>query len=290
MWRFVGIQIEHRDGGAQVKALVLGGGGITGVAWELGLLHELRRLGTDLTTADLIVGTSAGAYVGALIASGIDLDTAIADVRTIEIELSPRIDPGLLAQGFALLTDTSLAPRQLRAKLGALARSAPLGDNAAHVARFAKTLPEHGWPTVPRLIVTAIDTDTGELAAWDETARVPLPAAVAASCALPGVFPPVRVGDGYYMDGGVRSVTNADLAAGADAVIVIAPTAGLFRVSPSEELERLRVPRGLLIAPDDAAREAIGANILDPGRRGPALAAGAAQAATVAATVAQAWA
>jgi NTE family protein len=110
-----------------VKALVLGGGGITGIAWELGLLTGLRRLGTDLTTADVVVGTSAGAYVGALLATGVDLDEAVADAHKIEIELSPRIDPGLLAQGFAVLTDRSLEPREIRARLGALARSAPVG-------------------------------------------------------------------------------------------------------------------------------------------------------------------
>src|SRR5919199_1718799 len=97
-----------------MRALVLGGGGITGIAWELGLLAGLRRLGTDLGDADLIVGTSAGAYVGAVLA-----------------------------------------------RLGALARSAPVGDDAVHVARFAETLPAHGWPTRPRLVVTAVDTDTG---------------------------------------------------------------------------------------------------------------------------------
>jgi NTE family protein len=273
-----------------VRALVLGGGGVTGIAWELGLLTGLRDLDIDLTGADLVVGTSAGAYVGALLATGTDLDTAVAEAQKIEIELSPRIDPGLLAQGFALLTDRSLTPREVRARLGGLARSAPVGDAAGHVAKFAETLPVHDWPAVPRLVVTAVDTDTGALAAWDSDAHVPLPAAVAASCALPGVFPPVHVRDGYYMDGGVRSVTNTDLAAGAGAVVVIAPTAGMFRASPAEELAALNVPRGLVIEPDDAAHDAIGPNILDPRRRGPALAAGVAQAATVAAAVAKVWA
>jgi NTE family protein len=273
-----------------VRALVLGGGGITGVAWELGLLTGLRRLGTDLTSADLIVGTSAGAYVGALLATGVDLDEAVDDAQRMEIELAPRIDPGLLAQGFAILADRTLEPREIRARLGRLARSAPLGDDAAHVARFAGTLPVHDWPARPRLVVTAVDTGTGDLAAWDADAGVSLPAAVAASCALPGVFPPVRVGDGYYMDGGVRSVTNADLATGADAVVIVAPTGGIFRASPGQELAALGAPRGLVVAPDGTAREAIGSNILDPRRRGPALAAGIAQAGTVAHAVAEAWA
>jgi NTE family protein len=151
-------------------------------------------------------------------------------------------------------------------------------------------LPSHDWPVHPRLVVTAVHTGTGELVAWDAADRVPLPTAVAASCALPGVFPTVRVGDHHYMDGGVRSVTNADLAAGADAVVVIAPTGGMFRSSPAAELRALGARRDVLITPDATARAAIGGNILDPGRRGPALAAGAAQAAAVAAAVADAWA
>lgn len=268
---------------------MLGGGGITGIAWELGMIAGLRRAGVDLTGADVIVGTSAGAYVGALIATGVDLDEAVADAARVEVELSPRIDAGLIAQGFAVLSDPTLGPRQIRARLGALARRAPVGDDAVHVDRFAANLPVHTWPADPRLVITAVDTGTGELTAWDAGDRVPLPAAVAASCALPGVFPPVRIGDGYFMDGGVRSVTNADLARGADAVVILAPTSGLFRSSPRAELAGLGVRRGMVLAPDDAARAAIGGNILDPRRRGPALAAGKAQAAGVAAAVAEAW-
>ncbi len=272
-----------------MRALVLGGGGITGIAWELGVLAGLRRAGTDLGKADLIVGTSAGAYVGALLATGVDLDEAAAGAAGIEVELSPRIDPALLAQGFAVLTDRSLPPEQVRARLGALARSAPLGDDGPHVARFAAQLPVHDWPERPRLVITGVDTATGALTAWDATAGVDLPAAVAASCALPGVFPPVRVGDGYYMDGGVRSATNTDLAAGAEAVIVLAPSSTVFRTSPRTELAALRLRRSLLVAPDDRARAAIGGSVLDPGRRGPALVAGAAQAAAVATTIAEIW-
>ncbi|GAA3334893.1 patatin-like phospholipase family protein [Amorphoplanes nipponensis] len=272
-----------------MRALVLGGGGITGIAWELGLLAGLRRAGADLAQADLIVGTSAGAYVGALLATGVDLEEAAASAARIELELSPRIDPALLAQGFALLADRSLLPEQVRARLGGLARAAPLGDAAPHVARFAAALPVREWPVHPRLVSTGVDTATGEPAAWDATAGADLPAAVAASCALPGVFPPVRIGAGYYMDGGVRSVTNTDLAAGADAIVVLAPTSNMFRTPPQAELTAVGARRSLLIAPDGRARSAIGGNVLDPGRRGPALAAGTAQAAKVAGAVARVW-
>ncbi|HWG99890.1 MAG TPA: patatin-like phospholipase family protein [Pilimelia sp.] len=273
-----------------MRALVLGGGGITGIAWELGILAGLREHGVDLTDADLVVGTSAGAYVGALVATGAELAAAVAHAGSIDLELSPRIDVTLLAQGFALLSDRSLPPEQARARLGDLARRAPVGDPDEHVARFSRSLPARRWPTRPRLVVTAVDTATGRLVAWDAEAAVPLAEAVAASCAVPGVFPPVPVaGAGHFMDGGVRSVTNADLAAGAGAVVVVAPTAGVFRDSPREELARLIGARTVLLAPDDAARAAIGPNILDPTRRAAALAAGAAQAAALAPRVARVW-
>ncbi|MEV4707384.1 patatin-like phospholipase family protein [Actinoplanes sp. NPDC049316] len=272
-----------------MRALVLGGGGITGIAWELGLLAGLRRLGTDLTEADLIVGTSAGAYVGALLATGADIDEAADAAARIEIEFTARIDPMLAAQGFMLLNDTTLSPRDLRARLGTLARQAPLGDDAPHVARFADQLPAHDWPTTPRLIVTAVDTTTGDPTAWDAASAVPLPAAVAASCALPGVFPPVRVGESWYMDGGVHSVTHANLATDADTVVVVAPSGGMFRASPAAEMADLGIDRSMLIAPDAPTRSAIGGNVLDPRRRGPALAAGAAQAEHVSAAVADIW-
>ncbi|WP_305786860.1 patatin-like phospholipase family protein [Symbioplanes lichenis] len=271
-----------------MRALVLGGGGITGIAWELGLL---AGLGLTLAEDDLVVGTSAGAYVGALLATGTDLSSAARAAAAVDIELSPRIDAGLLAQGFALLGDRSLAPEQLRARLGGLAMAAPVGSPAAHVDRFAAQLPVHEWPAAPRLVITAVDTATGALAAWDAAAGVPLPDAVAASCALPGIFPPVAIDGGHYMDGGVHSVTHAALAAGASAVLVVAPSGGgMLRASPEAELAALAPPRSLLITPDAAARAAIGGNILDPGRRAPALAAGTAQAATLAAAVAAVWA
>jgi NTE family protein len=278
-----------------MRALVLGGGGVTGIAWELGLIAGLRRHGVDLTGADVIIGTSAGAYVGALIATGVDLDEAMDNftdgAARVELEFSPRIDPGVLAQGFALVSDPDVEMMQKRIGLGTLARAAPVGDDRVHVERFAATLPVHAWPRKPRLVICAVDCATGELADWDAEAEVPLPAAVAASCALPGVFPPVEIDGGHFMDGGVRSVTNGDLAAGAEAVVMIAPSPAPFRVAPEEELAALGVPgRGLVLHPDDQAREAIGGNILDPGRRGPALDAGFAQAATLAPAVGAAWA
>ena len=272
-----------------MRALVLGGGGITGVAWELGLLAGLRRDGVDLSRADLIVGTSAGAFVGALVATGAD-PAAVATAAGGLGDLSPRIDLGLLAQVFTIMTDHELTGDQARAQLGQFARTAPVGDPQTEVDRFAHRLPVHDWPVRPRLVVTAVDTATGEPVAWDASAGVSLPAAVAASCAVPGVFPPVEVGGtGYFMDGGVRSVTNADLAAGAGAVVIVAPTVGMFRASPHDELRALEPARTVLLTPDPTARAAIGPNILDAGRWTAAFAAGSAQADAVTAAVTAVW-
>jgi NTE family protein len=137
--------------------------------------------------------------------------------------------------------------------------------------------------------VTAVDATSGEPVTWDAASGVELVRAVAASCAVPCVFPPVPVDDAVYMDGGVRSVTNADLAAGADAVVVVAPTVGIFRGAPRAELAALGDARSVLIAPDEASRGAMGDNVFDDSRRAHAVAAGIAQGEATAAQVAAVW-
>ena len=79
-----------------------------------------------------------------------------------------------------------------------------------------------GWPD-RALTITAVDAATGEFAAFDRTSGVPLVQAVAASCAVPGVYPPVTIGEARYIDGGMRSAANADLAQGYDRLVVLAP-------------------------------------------------------------------
>lgn len=272
------------------RALVLGGGGITGIAWEIGALAGLHRRGVDLGDADLVVGTSAGAMVGALLATGVAMADATAFAAGDDAEsLSLPVDLTLVAQAFGVMSDHTLNPDEARARIGSLALAAPVGDAEAHVARFAARLPVHEWPGVPRLVVTAVDAESGEPVAWDATAEIPLTRAVAASCAVPCVFPPVPIDGSYYLDGGVRSITNADLARGADPVVVLAPTVGVFRGSPETELRELGAARRLVISPDPAARAAIGPNVLDDSRRRAALDAGLAQGERLAETVGPMW-
>jgi NTE family protein len=260
------------------RALVFGAGGVTGIAWEIGVVAGLRRAGVDLSDADLVVGTSAGAVVGALLANGVTPEDAVAFASSeAPEEISLQADMTLVAQAFGIISDRTLNPDEARARLGELALRAPLGDPEAQVERFAARLPLHQWPGVPRLLITAVDAATGEPVAWDSRADVPLTRAVAASCAVPCVFPPVAINGSRYMDGGVRSITNADLAAGADPVVVIAPTVGIFGPSPEAELRELGATRTIVITPDPESRDAIGPNVLDDSRRQPALRAGLVQ-------------
>jgi NTE family protein len=269
------------------RAVVLGGGGVTGIGWEVGVLAGLRRAGVDLGDCDRVIGTSAGAFVGAVLSGAPDIDAVVERVSSADVAPDlPSVDLGLIAQVFGIMADRSIDPASARARVGELALAAEAGDPEANVKWFAQHLPP-GWPA--GLEVTAVDARSGEPARWDAASGVELVRAVAASCAVPCVFPPVPIDGTPYMDGGVRSVTNADLAAGASAVVVIAPTVGVFRGSPAHELRALGAARHVLIAPDDASRDALGDNVFDDSRRPQALAAGLAQGAALAAQVAEVW-
>jgi NTE family protein len=119
---------------------------------------------------------------------------------------------------------------------------------------------------------------------------VPLVKAVASSCAVPLVWPPVTIGGHRYMDGGMRSVANADLAAGYSRVVVVAPLtrSASLAATPQAQAAKLGVP-SIVVSPDKTALAAIGPNLLDPARRRPAAEAGLAQAASVAEAVRQVW-
>jgi len=264
-------------------ALVLGAGGITGVAWQLGILIGLRRRGVDVARADRIVGTSAGALTGALIATGVEPERAAAVEAHGFGTIRPDWERG--AQALALLNDETLDARAIRAGVGSLAVAADVGDEEPYVASMARRLPVHDWPAPGRLSITAVDTTTGDLVVWDGAGSVPLVRAVAASCAVPCVLPAVTVAGQRYMDGGVRSYTNADLVADADAVVVIAPRNPLRarRIATDDEGDPDRV---LVVKPDAASVDAVGQNVFDVSRWPPTLGAGIAQGESLASRIA----
>jgi NTE family protein len=274
------------------RALVLGGGGVTGVAWELGLIAGLVEAGVDLRRADVVIGTSAGSSVGAQLTSGADLEELYErQLAGPSAEIPARLGIGGLARYASTMVRHRKDPQTGRARLGRLALEAATVPEAERRAVIAARLPSHEWPAT-RLLVTAVDAHTGEFRVFDADAGVPLVDAVAASCAVPLVWPPVTIGDRRWIDGGVRSPVNADLAAGYDRVVVVAPlTRAVGPMAAPAQVAELRAAgaRAVLVAPDAAATRAIGRNPLNPARRAPAARAGRAQAAAVAAEVRSAW-
>ncbi|MFD7261262.1 patatin-like phospholipase family protein [Streptomyces sp. NPDC059874] len=274
-------------------ALVLGGGGLTGVGWECGILYGLARAGVDLTTADLVVGTSAGSVVGAQLTSGLLSPKELYErqLGAATGELPAKLGAGVIAR-YALAMVRSRNSTAYRQRVGELALAADTGAEAARREVLAARLVSHEWPE-RRFVVTAVDALTGEPADFDKESGAGLVDAVSASCAVPGVWPPVTVGGRRFIDGGVRSATNADLAGGYARVVILAPISlgsGLVP-SPAAQAQRLRAAgaRVLVITPSAAARKVFGRNVLDPARRDPAARAGLAQAAEHAAEAAAVW-
>lgn len=275
------------------RGLALGGGGITGIAWETGLLLGLQDLGVDVTDADVVVGTSAGSVVGAQITTGISLsDLFDYQVSTPKPAPLASISP-LVLFGFAR------ALLRARGDLEAFgrnvgrwsARRAAAGRLPTLEARFAairERLPIQEWGPGGRLQVTAVDVETGALRVFDGSDGVSLVEAVAASCAVPGVYPPVPIEGRLYVDGGARSGSNADLLAGCDRVLAFTPVDRA--VGPMRTAGQLLgdVPH-LVVSPDAASVAAIGKNVLDPAQRAASARAGREQAAAVAPLAREIW-
>ncbi|MER7993935.1 patatin-like phospholipase family protein [Micromonospora chalcea] len=274
------------------RALVLGGGGVTGVAWELGLLAGLAGHGLRLDEAELVVGTSAGSVVGAQVRSGTPVTQLYeAQLRPPREEVPARFGTGVLLR-WAWAGGRGRDAARARARIGAMALSARTPSEQSRRAVIAARLPSSDWPAA-RLLVTAVDAASGEFVVFDADSGASLVDAVGASCAVPGVWPPVTIGDRRFVDGGVRSPVNADLAAGCERVVVLAPTRAAVGPMPrlSAQVTALRAAgaRVAVVSPDRAARTAIGRNVLDPARRAASARAGFAQADTVAAEVAGVW-
>jgi NTE family protein len=272
------------------RALVLGGGGVAGISWMLGVIDGLRRHGVDLAAADLIVGTSAGACVGAAVATDA-MAPAVALQRRAETSeiVVPFDGEAYIEKVSRLATD---AP-DTRTALMRIANMNPLGPTVSEAERravIAARLPVHDWPQ-RRLVVSAVDAQAGELVTLDRDSGVGLVDAVTASCALPGVWPATTVADRRYVDGGIRSPTNADLADGHHVVVILVPipTTGYVGEKLDRERAALESSDVHIIAANEASLAAIGPNALDPARRAVALDAGGAQAERELDAVAAKW-
>jgi NTE family protein len=155
---------------ATERAVVLGGGGVAGIAWETGVLIGLADEGVNVTTADFVVGTSAGATVAAQLGSGLPLD------QLFKRQADPALQtPELAPTGMSVteLTDTMVNlvaenedPAELRRRVGALALTANTVPESARLAVIEARLPMHAWPD-RALCLVAVDAHTGEPRIFD---------------------------------------------------------------------------------------------------------------------------
>ncbi len=265
---------------------MLGGGGVTGVAWEIGLLLGLAEHDVDLTGADAVIGTSAGSVVGAQLLSGTPLQELYdAQLAPAGKEVAAKLGVGFLVQ-WAVAGLWPGDPANGRAWLGRQALKKKTVPEEERRQVIAHRLKNNTWPATP-LIVTAVEAETGAARTFDRNSGVDLVDAVAASCAVPLVWPPHPVNGVRYIDGGARSVANADLAMGCERLVLITPISGGFR-KPGRQAKNLRVPYAH-ISPSDRALGRMGRNPLDPAFRAAAAEAGREQAEQEADKVREVW-
>jgi NTE family protein len=283
------------------RALVLGGGGLAGIAWETGVLAGLTDAGTDAGThvldPELVVGTSAGSTVGAQVRSGLMLEELFqqqVDPDRQVKELPAALDLEEFTATLTKILEGAEDSLDIRRRIGAWALETPTVTEAERRAVIAERLPEHTWPERP-LALVAVDAHTGDTRVFDRESGVGLVDAVAASCAVPGTWPPVTIGGRRYVDGGVRSNENAYLATGYDEVLVLSPVPPGSPTPPwgglEQEVEELTRcgARVTVVRPDEASTAAMGLNPLDPAVRAPVARAGRKQGRREAARVASAW-
>ena len=281
-------------------SLVFAGGGVAGIAWEVGVMQGLfdadPQLFERLLAPDTrIIGTSAGSAVGAQLAGATDIAEAFATQLEEETaELGADIDALELQAKFMAAVEGATSPEDARRRIGRLALDTPSVDESVRIEVIRSRLADTQWPQRD-LKITAVEVETGEFVTFDRTSGVELADAVAASCAVPGVWPPVTINGSRYMDGGVRSGSNADLAAGSDWVVIVTPLPGVgepgLGTIATAELDALGgVPTAIIYA-DQVSIAAFGPNPLDPTTRRASAeagrAVGRASAARVAATLAE---
>ncbi|WP_327728610.1 patatin-like phospholipase family protein [Streptomyces sp. NBC_00487] len=285
------------------RGLVLGCGGTLGAAWTIGALHSLQRAtGWDPREAEVLVGTSAGAEVAAMLGAGLGVAELLA-AQLGQRDARPELLRHFASPPRPLPPRPAAFPGSPRLARHALGRTAPAlaglsgllpqgrGD-ARRLATLADALTPPGqWVRHPATWLVATDFDTGRRTVFGhpDTRPAALRDALRASWAVPGWFPPVRVGGRRYADGGILSTASADLLipSGLDEVYVIAPMSsrspgprrGLGRAEAllrrvmtrtlDAECAALRAAgtRVVRIEPAAADLEVLGGNFMDPRRR-----------------------
>jgi NTE family protein len=277
--------------------VVCGGGGVWGVAWMTGLISGLADAGIDLRNAEAFIGTSAGSVISTQLTSAIPLERLYD--RQVTPASQPREvapEPGALQALSQLLTaswPTDSAKLQAICQLAKTARTIPAARRRADIAERLG-LPNQAWPKT-KLSITAVDVETLELSVFTAASGVALIDAVAASCAVPGVWPMAEINGRFYIDGGVwKTAENAHLAQGSKKVLILSPL-GLIAGGALAGNSALKADIAALeangsavrlICADAASLQAMAGNPLNPATRQPAAEAGRRQASAVEAEIA----
>ena len=184
-------------------------------------------------------------------------------------------------------------PLALMLELGQISLGGQTISEEAFIAGFGPLGEEQPWPE--RYACTAVDTATGGFQLWTSETAAPLGRGVASSCSVPAIFPPITIDGRRYMDGGMRSGTNANLAKAYGKVVIVAvmPPAFAPMMLPRLEAEaaviRAHGGEALLLVPDAACGEAFGMNLMDSSNREAIARAGFAQGQAEAARVGAFW-
>jgi NTE family protein len=289
------------------RALVLHGGGSAGNAWEIGVIAGLFDAGLDVTNADLIVGTSAGATAAAQITSAASTDlldailSAAAPHQSRPTGSVAARDPARAVTNhlertnriIAAASDAADMRRRMAAAALELDAAADESANARWRATVSARLPSQSWPD-QEVLITAVDARTGDPVVFDRHGSVELVDAIAASTSSGA---PYRIGDDRFIDGGYRRNENADLAAGYERVLVLSPFGGRTRhplewgMQLAAQVDELRAggSRVETILPDADSLTAFGDNMMDLATRPPAARAGYQQARSAAGELAAFW-
>jgi NTE family protein len=263
------------------RGLVLGGGGTLGAAWMIGALCAMEEeRGFDPRTADLIVGTSAGSILSALLGAGAGtqelwrhqhgeaVESGVLAGRIFDYDNAagghapPFPQPGI---GSPKLIARSV--RHPRRYPGTAVLSAFLPGGRGSLGAIGRmvedVIPSGAWSPHPGIRIVAMDYDNGERVVFGEPGSpvAGLAEAVVASCSIPGWFPPTVIGERRYVDGGTFSNTSLDLFSPGrlpgglpyDEVYVLAPMAAREYDKPTTMMGRIergyrhRVTRGMLL-------------------------------------------
>ena len=201
----------------QPAAWVFGGGGVAAIAWNIGLLAGLGDEGVQVGTEDALLGTSAGAVVGAQLASELTIEQLYERQR---LGVPYEVPKGATFRMIWTMTRDGLRSRsaaQFGQRIGRAAKTIGQDDAQIRSPGHRSAVAVHGWGGgwgSRDLHLVAVDADSGDHRVFSRADGVPLVDAVMASCAIPLIWPSVTVGGHHYVDGGMRSPVNLDLAPG----------------------------------------------------------------------------